>query len=157
MSDQPVEGKVVSTRSSRNAPAVRDTGSSRGAPRTEYVYVRDSGTGQRGYRSVSYGQNGVNKRSAVPKGVPSFLGNREILFGAWAVSMGLVAWDEWKVNGILPRPLRLWDTTLVYMGLALLSAVDAFVPIANALAIGYTITLLYQFFTGSGNFGGPGV
>jgi hypothetical protein len=70
--------------------------------------------------------------------------------------MGLVTWDEWVTNAILPRPLRLWETTLVYAGLALLSAADPLVPVANALAIGYTIVLLYQFFTGGGNFGGPG-
>jgi hypothetical protein len=126
-------------------------------PRTEYVYVRDEQTGRRGYRQVSYGQNGQAQRSRVPSGVPSFLGGRMIIFGSWGAAMALVTWDEWAHNNILPRPLRLWETTMVYAGLALLSVVDAMVPLANALALGYTLVLVYQFFTGGGNFGGPGV
>lgn len=149
MSDQPIEGRVVPR---DRSPAIRG-GSNRPPPRTEYVYVQDKGTNaRRGFREVRY----QPARTRVPSGVPPFLGNREIVFGSWAVAMALVSWDEWKVNGILPRPLRLWETTLVYLGLALLSVVDAFVPLANAFAIGYTIVLLYQFFTGKGSFGGPG-
>ena len=78
-----------------------------------------------------------------------------VIFGCWAVAMALVSWDEWSNNGILPRPARLWSTTMVYGGLALISVVDGLVPIANAFAIGYTIVLMYEGFTGAGNFSGP--
>jgi hypothetical protein len=71
---------------------------------------------------------------------------------AWIVAMILVGFDEWKNNGILPRPVRLWDTSLVYGILVLLGFVDVMVPIANALAIGYTIVLLWQYFNGQGQF-----
>jgi hypothetical protein len=118
-----------------------------GGMRTEYVLVQGKDTQKR---------SSYQPATSVPSGIPAFLGNREVIFGSWAVAMALVSWDEWKNNGILPRPYRLWDTTLLYGGLCLLSIVDALVPIANALAIGYTIALMYEFFTGGGDFGGEG-
>ena len=143
MSVEPVEGRVVGGSNRRGPPP----------PRTEYVYVQDKGTNarRRGYRQLSYRPQ-QQSRVQVPSGVPAILGNREIIFGSWAIAMALVSWDEWKTHGILPRPLRLWDTTFVYAGLVLLSIPDALVPLASALAVGYTIALLYQFFSGSGAF-----
>jgi hypothetical protein len=146
-SETALEGKVVRSPSQER----------RSPPRTEYVYVQDKGSGggqQRGWLSYNPRQS---QQARVPSGVPPFLGNRAVIFGTWAVSMALVGADEWRTNHILPRPLRLWETTLVFAGLAILSMIDAMVPLANAFAIGYTIVLLYQFFTGGGNFGGPGV
>jgi hypothetical protein len=123
-----------------------------GGMRTEYVYVTDAKGNQTLQKNRSY-----QPATSVPRGIPRFLGNRQIMFGAWAVGMALISWDEWKANNILPRPLRLWETTMVYAILALASTADFMVPICNALAIGYTLVLLYEFFTGGGNFGGPGV
>lgn len=87
-----------------------------------------------------------------PKPVPVFAGNREVIVYAWLIAMIVVGFDEWKNYGILPRPIRLWDTSIVYGLLVLVSVVDAMVPIANALAIGYTIVLIWQYFGGSGQF-----
>jgi hypothetical protein len=137
------------------------------APQTQYVYVqptnRQGGGGSStpsssrrplsfgsGQRTVSYHPT----RTTVPKGVPPFLGSRQIIFGCWIAAMAMVTADEWWNNGILPRPARLWETTWVYAGLALVSVVDPVVPLANAFALGYTIVLAYQFFTGAGQFGG---
>lgn len=143
-SETALEGRVV------NSPST----ARRTPPKTEYVYVQDKGTNARRGR-LTYTPK-QPQQAPVPRGVPSLLGNRAIIFGTWAVSMTLAGVDEWRVHGLLARPLRLWEVTLVYAGLALLSMIDAFVPIANAFAIGYTVVLVYQFFTGGGNFGGPG-
>lgn len=77
------------------------------------------------------------------------LNNRSVVFNMWIVAMILVSFDEWHNLGILPRPARLWDTTLIYGVLVLLGFVDAMVPLSNALAIGYTIVLLVQYFQGN--------
>lgn len=66
--------------------------------------------------------------------------------------MAMVSWDEWTTHHILPRPARLWYTSLTYFLLALISTIDAAVPLATALAIGYTIAVAYQYFTGTGGF-----
>jgi hypothetical protein len=76
--------------------------------------------------------------------------------GAWFVSMAMIGFDEWRNNGILPRPARLWATTLFYGLLAVVSLVDALVPIVNALAIGYSIMLIWQYFNGAGQFSKAG-
>lgn len=143
---RPVEGRVVTS------PARQGGGS---GPRTEYVYVQGAGSQEpaRSQRRLSW-TPGPAGRAQVPRGVPGFMGNRGVIFGTWAVAMAVVTWDEWSVNNILPRPARLWDTTWVYAGLALLSVFDMLVPIANALALGYTLVLLYQFFSKKGQFGG---
>lgn len=65
-----------------------------------------------------------------------------------------VSFDEWHNLGILPRPARLWDTSLFYGLLVLLGFVDAMVPIVNAFAIGYTLVLLYQYYQGDLTPGG---
>jgi hypothetical protein len=134
-------------------------------PQTEYVYVQDKGTGQKQQQPQQTGPTGkqtaarqqvtrqVRNQANIPRGMPRFLGNRQVLVGSWFIAIALVSWDEWDRNGILPRPLRLWDVTMVYAGLAVVSVIDVLVPIANALAIGYTVVLLYQFFNGTGQFG----
>jgi hypothetical protein len=118
-----------------------------GGLRTEYVYVTDAEGNRSKQRQSSY-----EPRTRVSSGMPSFLGNREVILGSWMVAMALVSWDEWSNHGILPRPLRLWETTGVYAILALVSVADRLAPIATALALGYTLVLLYQFFTGGGGF-----
>lgn len=136
----PIEGRVVDSPSAR-----------RNAPRTEYVYVQDKGTNNRNARTVQYAPK--SKQTSVPRGVPAFLGNREVIFVAWMVAMILVGFDEWKNNNILPRPQRLWYTSLTYGLLALVSGIDFVVPIANAFAIGFTLVLLYQYYQKTGQFG----
>jgi hypothetical protein len=131
-------------------PTQTRIGSQTGGLRTEYVYVTDKDGNQQ--RTVQRSYSPVS----TPKGVPRILGNREVIFGLWIVAMGLVSWDEWTTNGILPRPMRLWHTTWVYAGLLLLSISDRLLPIANALAFGYTLILVYQFFQGTGSFGAEG-
>jgi hypothetical protein len=93
-------------------------------------------------------------RVTMPDKVPKFLRsapltNRSIVFNMWIIAMITVGFDEWHNLGILPRPARLWDTSLVYGVLVLAGIVDALVPLVNALAIGYTITLLVQYFQGN--------
>lgn len=91
-------------------------------------------------------------------GWPSILRRRSFITGAWGIAIILVAFDEWKYYGVFPRPKRLFDTSMVYLGLMGLSVIDAFVPLANALAAGYTLTLLWQYYNGGGQFsrGGTG-
>lgn len=96
------------------------------------------------------------RQVSTPNGVPRWLGNGSIVAYAWIVAMILVGFDEWKNHGILPRPARLWDTSIVYGLLVLLGFIDVMIPIANALAIGYTIVLLWQYYNGEGQFGQTG-
>lgn len=121
-------------------------------PRTEYVYVQDEGTNARRARmGVRYTGQPL-KQVRVPRGVPAILGNQRIVGYAWLVAMGFIAFDEWKNNGILPRPARLWYTSLTYGILAAVGMVDAMVPLVNALAIGYTVMLIWQYYNGGGQF-----
>jgi hypothetical protein len=68
--------------------------------------------------------------------------------------MVLIAFDEWHNNHIMPRPSRFWYSSIVYAGLALASFIPGILPIVNALAMGYTFMLLWQYFNGSGQFSG---
>lgn len=72
---------------------------------------------------------------------------------AWIAAMTMVSLDEWHTHGVLPRPARLWYTTLTYLLIALVSTLDIMVPICTLLAIGLTIAVGYQYYTGSGSFG----
>lgn len=127
--------------------------SSSSPPATEYIYVEPKGSQQQG-NILSRVAGGGKART--PAGVPSWLGRREIILGAWLGAMVLVSVDEWRNNGILPRPSRLWWTTLTYAILMGVSIIDPLVPITNALAIGYTIVLAYQYFNGQGQFTATG-
>lgn len=64
--------------------------------------------------------------------------------------MFIISWDDWHNHHILPRPSRMWSATWFYLILILVGMVDALVPLANALGIGYTITLMYQYYQGGG-------
>lgn len=119
-------------------------------PRTEYVMVQDTSPAPRTW-SARYMPK-AKPPAKTPGMVPTFLGNREIITYAWIISMILVGFDEWHNNNILPRPARLWDTSIVYGLLAIVSVSDALVPLCNALAIGYTIMLLWQYYNGGGQF-----
>jgi hypothetical protein len=76
------------------------------------------------------------------------LNNRAIVFNMWLIAMIFIGYDEWHNLGILPRPARLWDTSLLYGLLVIAGFVDVAVPIANLLAIGFTIALAWKFFQG---------
>lgn len=135
-------------------------------PSTEYVYVSDanSGGGNTGPSGSAGGSNYSPRRAAnrvfsyqprrvpVPNGVPRFLGDNHIVGYSWLASMILIGFDEWRNNGILPRPARLWYTSLIYGVLALAGMIPMLTPLVNAFAIGYTIMLLWQYFNGEGQF-----
>jgi hypothetical protein len=71
---------------------------------------------------------------------------------AWLAAMVVIGFDEWHVNGILPRPARLWYTSLVFGVLALASMSDQLVPVANAFAVGFLLVLIYQYYNKQGQF-----
>lgn len=125
------------------------------SPKTEYIYVGDQGSQSRTRRVLTY-KPPAHNQGRVPKPMPQWLGNARIIGYSWVAAMILIGFDEWKNNGILPRPARLWDTSIVYGLLAIASVVDVLVPLLNALAIGYTIMLLWQFYNGQGQFSSSG-
>jgi len=90
--------------------------------------------------------------SSLSNSLPSWLkgsvNNRAIVFNMWIIAMIIVGFDEWHNLNVLPRPARLWDTSLLYGLLIIAGFVDAAVPIANLLAIGFTISLLIKYFQG---------
>lgn len=92
----------------------------------------------------------------VPSGLPPILASRRAIVFAWAGSMGVISWDEWHNNHILPRPARLWYATAFYLMLVILSMTQWTTGIANALAIGYFIMLVWEYFNGSGQFSASG-
>ena len=96
------------------------------------------------------------QRVNVPNGVPRFLGARPLIFWSWGLAILMVSFDEWHTYGILPRPARLWYTSLLFLLLAIVSQFDAMVPITNAFAIGMIMVLAYQYYTGEGQFGPRG-
>ena len=92
--------------------------------------------------------------ATLPHQLPQFLksgplNNRAVVFNMWVVAMIIISFDEWHNLNVLPRPARLWDTSLVYGLLVMLGFVDAMVPISNALAIGFTFQLLWQYYQGN--------
>jgi hypothetical protein len=83
---------------------------------------------------------------------PAFLGSQRTILFAWAIAIAFVCADEWKTYHVLPRPSRLWWTTLVYGILAIMSQVETLIPLVNALALGYSIVLVWQYFNKQGQF-----
>lgn len=130
-------------------------------PRTEYVYVQSkSNTNDPPNRQFGAGQairnrftgKGEQAQVKISNKLPSFLGNRRIIFYAWIIAMVVVGFDEWHELNILPRPARLWWTSLLFGLLALASAIEAIVPITNALALGYVLMLIWTYYNGTGQF-----
>lgn len=80
------------------------------------------------------------------------MGHAGVIIVAWGLALAIIFWDEWKNNHVFARPSRLWWTSLVYGILAVVGMSGALLPIANALAIGYTIVLAWQYFNGTGQF-----
>jgi hypothetical protein len=66
--------------------------------------------------------------------------------------MIVVGFDDWHNYRLLPRPSRLWYTSLTFGLLMLASLIDAMVPLINALALGYVIMLIWQYYNGAGQF-----
>lgn len=123
-----------------------------------------SGGGGSGFirRPVEAVNNGFSRLPGGPQAaptpgfLPSFLGSRSLIMFAWAAAMVMVSLDEWHSYHILPRPARLWDTTLTFALIAGVSAFDPLVPICSIFAIGLVIALGYQYYSGGGQFGGFG-
>lgn len=90
------------------------------------------------------------------KPFPKFLGQRSLILFAWAIAMVMVSLDEWHTHHILPRPARLWYTTITYILIAAVSTIEVMVPIATLMAFGLTIAVAYQYYTGTGSFGNYG-
>lgn len=107
------------------------------------------------YRAMQTAPGGAI-RVNVPNGTPRFLGSRTIILLAWAMSMTMVSLDEWHTYHILPRPARLWYTSLTYFLLALVATIDVAVPIVNLFAIGFTLAVALNYYQGTGGFGGFG-
>jgi hypothetical protein len=135
------------------------SGSSRPTININYVNTDPNRGGGGGGGPFNYRNSWVHrtmtappKQVPVPNHVPRILGNNMVVAYAWLGSMILVGVDEWKNNGILARPVRLWTTSLVFGVLVLVGMIDALVPLVNAFAIGYFIMLLWQYFNGSGQF-----
>lgn len=122
-------------------------------PRTEYIYVGDQNQGQSRTQRVISWRPQPHAQVNMPRPIPQWLGNARIIGYSWVAAMILVGFDEWKNHGILPRPVRLWDTSIVFGLLALASVVEPLIGLLNALAIGYVIMLLWQFYNGQGQFG----
>jgi hypothetical protein len=152
MAEAIYSSETAPARRTKNLPArrVQNAGSGRG-PRTEYVLVTPKGSQQRtpGYRVAYQGRTPQNPR--VP-GLPQWMANKEIIFGAWFGTMVLVSLDDWKNNGILPRPMRLWYTSGVFFILAGLSIIDILAPLMSVLAVGFFFAVLWQYLTGTGQF-----
>lgn len=150
------ESRFPEQRDRRTEP-VYATITDKPAPRTEYVYVQDEGTRAKDH-SYQSGKTltwtgGPPKKVPVPRGLPPALGNAKMVGYMWVIAMIVVSFDEWHNHGILPRPSRLWWTSLTYGILAIVGMVDPLIPLMNALALGYTIMLITQYYQGSGQFG----
>lgn len=143
-------GRYYQTYNTRTVPNTPPPPQTQTTPASGFNYSRG--------RLFNLMQNspGGTIRVSVPNGVPAFLGTRTIILMAWALSMTMVSLDEWHTYHILPRPARLWYTSLTYFLLALVATIDATVPIVNLFAIGYTIAVAYNYYQGTGGFGGFG-
>lgn len=84
--------------------------------------------------------------------LPRWLADRRIVLVAWVGGLILITIDERQSGYLLPRPLRLWYASGVFLILAALGTSDVMVPLSNALAIGFTITLAFQYYNNEGQF-----
>lgn len=103
-------------------------------------------------RTASFVAQGAAQHVQVPKGIPGIFGNQTVIIMAWMIALAIIFYAEWKEHHILARPKRLWFTSLVYGILCVVGMVEALVPLATALAVGYTIVLGWQFFNEQGQF-----
>jgi hypothetical protein len=134
------------------SPAVQEQVYGSGQQGRTYIIYDDFGQGggqQQGGRATRAWNRIPQQNFQANVGGPRFLANRSIVFNMWIVAMLIVGFDEWHNLGILPRPARLWDTSLFYGLLTIAGFVDPMVPLVNAFAIGYTIVLLMQYYQGN--------
>jgi hypothetical protein len=149
----------------------RSAAGSTGPPSTEYVYVEPVGT-SRGTRSAStatlpaekepgqgvlgragnlagsYLRGSVARQVSTPPHVPHFLGNSRVIKAAWLGSLVVVSWECLNTYGVLPPPGRLFWISGTFMLLGIAGEIDALLPVVNALAIGFFLVLLWQYYTG---------
>lgn len=137
--------ETYNTRSLGNEPIGGDSGGGGGG-----------GSKTSNFMSKIPGKSG-NVAVRVPFGAPKFLGARSVLLFAWMAAMAMVSLDEWHTNHVLPRPARLWYTSLTFFLLAAVSTIDVLVPLTNLFALGLIIVLAMQYYTGTGQFGVSGV
>lgn len=129
---------------------------------TQDVPIGGGGAPVPGERATQGVQNifvrlpGGSQPAQVPNFLPKFLGSRSMIMLAWAAAMIMVSLDEWHTYHILPRPARLWDTSLTFLLIAGVSTFDPLVPICSIFAIGLVIMLGYQYYQGTGQFGSFG-
>jgi hypothetical protein len=139
--------RIYDTYNTRDIPIGGDSGGSiLGSPKNVTQNVT-----QIGVRLPGGGQ-----QASVPDFLPKFLGSRQIILFSWVAAMGMVSLDEWHTYHILPRPARLWDTSLTFLLIAAVSSFDPLVPICTVFAIGLVIMLGYQYYQGAGQFCGFG-
>lgn len=84
----------------------------------------------------------------------AFLSSSGAIPVMWGISMAVIFVDEWHNYHILARPARLWWTSIAFFILAILAHFDKLAVIANLLAIGFTLQLVYQFYAKTGQFSG---
>lgn len=90
---------------------------------------------------------GERRQVQVPERLPGWLGDKKIILWTWAIGMIIVIADEHYTYGMtLPRPARLWYTSLFYFLCALLSGIDMIMPLVNIFAVGITLTLAIDFY-----------
>lgn len=65
---------------------------------------------------------------------------RRMLFGAWLTLMGVIMWQEIKVNGRAPEPSRLTGATVAMAMLDLAAPVIGW-PVAGVMGLGLAIGL----------------
>ena len=145
----------------------RSAAGSVGPPTTEYVYVEPV-TGSRGTRSGNsdvapiedepgqsrlgragnYLRGAAARQVRTPPHVPHFLGSSKVIKGAWLGSLVVVSIEAIQNYGVLPPPGRLFWISGTFMLLGVVGQIDALLPIVNALAIGFFLVLLWQYFSG---------
>lgn len=86
-------------------------------------------------------------------GAPGWLSDRRIVIASWLTSLVFISLNERNSGYILPRPLRLWSASGLFILLAAAGTIEAVVPLVNALAIGYTVVLAMQYYDNTGQFG----
>jgi len=131
-------------------------------PQTEYIYLRNARARGGGDDDSSQSSSPRPGRKLPPEKNRNYSGrigrgtlqSPGLIGMSWLAAMIIVSYDEWHRNGILPRPARLWYTSLTFGLLAIAGAIPNVTPLANAFAIGMVIVLLWQLYNKTGQFGG---
>lgn len=142
-----------------NAPDELDDSSTGVAPEETEQARRGAGALLRDYSGRIYEAIPSRQRSwrtqmspRLP--LPDWMADRRIMVTAWVVAMVIITADERRLGYPLPRPARLWSASLLYGLLMVAGAVDPIAPIANLMAIGFTVELGIEFYGTTGPFEG---